>query len=101
MLTLKGRAAVVTGAAAGIGFAIAKMFAENGMQVAILDINGEKAQTAAEELTASGGDAVGIPCDVSDVSSIREAVERRPRAFRASTCSSTRPASFRPRTSRK
>lgn len=66
LLTLTGRTAVVTGSAQGIGFAIAKMMCENGMKVAIVDLNGEKAAASAAALCEAGGQAMSVACNVSD-----------------------------------
>jgi len=65
--------AVVTGAARGIGSAIAGRLALDGLAVAVLDIDGGGAAERAAEIAATtGGTAVGIACDVAD----REAVAR-------------------------
>ncbi|MCE3550900.1 3-oxoacyl-ACP reductase FabG [Pseudonocardia sp. RS11V-5] len=61
MELLAGRAAVVTGGAAGIGLAIARTFAANGASVVIGDRDGEAAETAAKEL---GDRVTGVACDV-------------------------------------
>lgn len=68
-LDLRGRNAVVTGAASGLGFAIAQRFVESGANVVIWDINGEAANAAAKTL---GGFA--IASDVSDADSVTQAV---------------------------
>ena len=68
--TFKGRVAVVTGAAQGIGFHSAKKLCENGMKVAFVDLNEEKVKQMAAAAAEAGGEAVGIACDVSDESSI-------------------------------
>lgn len=59
---LKGRTAVITGAAQGIGFEIARLFAENGANIVIGDIDGNGALEAADRLDSS---AIGVPCDVT------------------------------------
>jgi len=68
-LDLRGRNAVVTGGASGLGFAIAQRFVASGAHVVIWDINGEAAKAAAKAL---GGSAVAA--DVSDADSVMEAV---------------------------
>jgi 3-oxoacyl-[acyl-carrier protein] reductase len=57
--------AVVTGAAQGIGAATARRLAADGMNVALLDLNHDKADEVAEELRAAGHDAVALACDVT------------------------------------
>jgi 3-oxoacyl-[acyl-carrier protein] reductase len=73
-----GRIAVVTGAARGIGLAIATRFADEGASVAVLDLDEGQAAAAAAGLTATGGDQrhLGLACDVSDAGSVQAAVDR-------------------------
>ncbi len=73
---LDGRLAVVTGAGAGIGRAIAATLAGNGAAVAIADVNVEAAQQVAAELRASGGTAAAFEVDVAAEDSVR-ALQRR------------------------
>lgn len=65
-LRLDGKTAAITGAASGIGLAIARVFASAGAFVHILDLNAEKAQTAAVEISAGGGKAAAKGCDLAD-----------------------------------
>lgn len=67
---LAGRSAIVTGAAQGIGNAIVKRLAEEGADVAILDVSGEGAQKAAAEI---GGTAIGVQGDVSNAADVERA----------------------------
>jgi len=65
MARLQSRTAIVTGAAGGIGHAIALRLAEEGANVAIADINGSSAQEAAEEFRQRGLSAIGVGQDVT------------------------------------
>lgn len=66
---LEGKTAVVTGAAQGIGKAIAKRIAEDGARVVIADMNGEGAKAAAADI---GHGARGVACDVSNEAQVGE-----------------------------
>ena len=69
-LGIDGKIAVVTGAAGGIGKAIAAAFREAGCKVAVLDINRDAARAVAAEL---GKDALAIGCDVTSADSVSAA----------------------------
>lgn len=64
-MQLAGRAAIVTGAAQGIGAAVARAYAAEGARVALVDLAGDRAEAAAAALRAQGADALGIGCDVA------------------------------------
>lgn len=74
------RVAIVTGGATGIGGAIARRLAADGVRVLIADINDELATENADRIRSDGGTAVAIYADVADHSSIRamisDAVDR-------------------------
>jgi 2-hydroxycyclohexanecarboxyl-CoA dehydrogenase len=69
-----GRVAVVTGAASGMGLAIAQRLAGSGHRVAVLDLDGVAAERAAEELRGSGAQALGIAADVADRGAVNRAL---------------------------
>jgi NAD(P)-dependent dehydrogenase (short-subunit alcohol dehydrogenase family) len=74
LLSLEGRRAVVTGGAKGIGYAIAKRFAEAGAQVVIGDV--KEAQSAAADLAASfAGRVHGVVADVTQAESVKALAE--------------------------
>ena len=68
---LSGKIALITGAARGIGRAIAKAYVQEGAKVAICDINIERAKITAQEI---GGSAIAIEMDVTRQDSIDEAI---------------------------
>jgi len=70
---LIGEVAVVTGAAQGIGAAIARKFAEHGARVALADRQFEKVQVVAAEIVASGGAAQAFEVDISQPDSLNAA----------------------------
>lgn len=70
------RTAVITGGAKGIGFAVAQSFIQKGYFVALLDNNPALAEQAASQLDSSGISAISCQCDVADVASIREAMQK-------------------------
>jgi len=71
-----GRVAVVTGAASGMGLAIARNLAARGDRVGLLDLQGEVAQRAAESLREAGATAIGVEADVTDRSAVDAALEK-------------------------
>jgi 3-oxoacyl-[acyl-carrier protein] reductase len=76
MQTLHERVAVVTGGAAGVGFGIAEVLAQEEARVVILDRDGTSAERAVAALTAAGHDAFAVEADVVDRGSVDRAVER-------------------------
>lgn len=74
-MLLAGKVAVISGAASprGIGLATARLFAEHGAKVAILDLDGAAARDAASEL---GAEHRGFACDVTDPAACKEAARQ-------------------------
>jgi NAD(P)-dependent dehydrogenase (short-subunit alcohol dehydrogenase family) len=74
MSDFSDKTAFVTGAASGIGLAIATRLAADGAKVVLGDLNAEGAEAAAAELQSNGGTAFGLRVDVSDPSSVDAAI---------------------------
>ena len=77
-MRLQGRVALVTGAASGFGAGIARRFAAEGAQVALLDINGDGAREIAAE---AGHGAIGLTCDVTKGADVDQALQATLKAF--------------------
>jgi NAD(P)-dependent dehydrogenase (short-subunit alcohol dehydrogenase family) len=75
MERLAGRIALVTGAASGIGKAIAEALAREGAGIAVADINLTQAETVAQQLRDAGRDAIAVPVDLRAEDEVRRAVE--------------------------
>ncbi|MDP6071740.1 MAG: SDR family NAD(P)-dependent oxidoreductase [SAR202 cluster bacterium] len=71
MRVFKGKVAVVTGAASGIGLAMASRFAHEGMKVVLADVEDDALDAAVSDLKESEYDVMGVVTDVSDADSIR------------------------------
>lgn len=81
MNRLTAKAAFVTGAGSGIGKAIAQLFAAEGAQVAVADIDGDRAARTAASIVEAGGSAVALTCDVTAAASIDAAFAATAEAF--------------------
>jgi 2-dehydro-3-deoxy-D-gluconate 5-dehydrogenase len=75
LVSLTNKKALVTGGAMGIGFAISHRLAEAGATVAIIDVNEEKGQKAAQVLIESGYRAFFLRCDVSREEEVKNTTE--------------------------
>ena len=80
-MRLIDKSAIVTGAASGIGKDIAIVFAREGAKVAIADLNKEAADATANEIRASGGEAIGVAMDVTDEQAVNAGVAATVAAF--------------------
>lgn len=75
MQDFEGRVAVVTGAASGIGLAMATRFAEEGMKVVLADIQLDALNAAVSQMQKAGHDVTGVRTDVSQVDQVQELAE--------------------------
>jgi NAD(P)-dependent dehydrogenase (short-subunit alcohol dehydrogenase family) len=78
---LRGKQALVTGAASGIGRAIAELFAREGAAVTVVDLNASMGQATAEAITAPGGRALFIQADVTRAQDCQRVVKETVQAF--------------------
>ncbi|MFE3168990.1 SDR family oxidoreductase [Streptomyces sp. NPDC059224] len=78
---LSGRTAVVTGAASGIGAAVALRLAARGARVALLARRADRLETVVEKIRAGGGQALAVVADVTDDASVRAAADAVHEAF--------------------
>ncbi|GBE63847.1 3-oxoacyl-ACP reductase [Mycobacterium sp. MFM001] len=73
-MRFRGKTAVITGGAIGLGRAFARALTAEGADVAIIDIDTETAERTAAELTAQGARVIAVPCDVGDEQQVDTAV---------------------------
>jgi NAD(P)-dependent dehydrogenase (short-subunit alcohol dehydrogenase family) len=76
MVALSGRAALITGAARGIGRATAALFADQGARVLIADVNADAGRSTADEIRSNGGEAWFQEADVSSSSDVDRLVAK-------------------------
>jgi len=80
-MKLLNKVAIVTGAASGIGFAIALRFAKEGAKVVIADLNQDASTAAVTEIQNQGGHAISVCVDVSDEYQVKAAIEKTLQTF--------------------
>lgn len=81
MLSMAGKVTVVTGAASGIGYVTAELFAEMGAAVALIDVEEERGVHAAKKIRATGGKAAFFQCNVTSNVDCKKTVKAIQREF--------------------
>ena len=81
MKEFEGRSAVITGAASGIGYALAEKFAEEKMNVVLADIEQEALDAAVNKISNLGVEAIGIQVDVMDKQAVSHLADESIKAF--------------------
>ena len=80
-LDLNGKTAVLTGAGGALAGSIARALAKEGVNISIWDISEENGRNTAESITAEGGKAVTVKCDVTDPEAVNRATNETVKAF--------------------
>src|SRR5262245_64798002 len=73
---MSDKVAVVTGAARGIGAAVAAKLAADGLAVAVVDLDESACKDTVDRIVSAGGKAIGVGADVSDAAAVQAASER-------------------------
>ena len=76
LFDLSGQVALITGSTKGIGLATAHAMAEAGAKVVISSRKAEVCETVANDIAAKGGEAVAIPCNISEDAAVEELVAK-------------------------
>ncbi len=74
--SIAGHVAIVTGAASGMGRATARLFADEGARLGLLDINDQQLDEVAAEIKAAGGEVLTVSVDLADRDQVVRAVEQ-------------------------
>jgi NAD(P)-dependent dehydrogenase (short-subunit alcohol dehydrogenase family) len=80
-MRLEGKVALVTGSTRGIGRTIAEMFAEEGAKVVLSGRSADKGEKNAQRIRDAGGEAIFVPLDVADETSVQAAVAATVEAY--------------------
>ncbi|WP_420006411.1 SDR family oxidoreductase [Arenibacterium sp. LLYu02] len=70
-MTLEGKVSIITGAASGIGEEVARVYADAGCKVAMIDFDKERLERVAKEIEADGGEVLPIYADVTEEDTVR------------------------------
>jgi 3-oxoacyl-[acyl-carrier protein] reductase len=70
-MKLKDKVAVITGAGRNIGEAIAHRLAQEGAKIAVVDLEGARAEKVADDIKAAGGEAIGLTANVADEDAVK------------------------------
>jgi 3-oxoacyl-[acyl-carrier protein] reductase len=81
MKRLENKTAIITGAAAGIGESIARLFASEGASLVLCDVAMEPLQKVAESIKGEDGEAIAVKCDVSDEDDVKNMVKAAMAAY--------------------
>jgi NAD(P)-dependent dehydrogenase (short-subunit alcohol dehydrogenase family) len=81
MQEFDGRTAVITGGASGIGLAMGELFAAEGMNVVLADIEEAALDHAVARVTAAGAKCIGVPTDVANAEAVQHLADRAVEAF--------------------
>lgn len=81
MSDLKDKSIIITGAAGGIGAAIARALAQDGARIVVADLSEAAATKVANEITAAGGTAIAVPVDVRERPQVRALIDKAVEAF--------------------
>jgi NAD(P)-dependent dehydrogenase (short-subunit alcohol dehydrogenase family) len=76
MSKLENKVAIVTGAASGMGEAIAQLFAQEGARVVVADLKQSEIDNVVNSITTKGGKAIGVICDVAKEDEVRKLIDK-------------------------
>lgn len=74
-MSFKGRVAIITGAASGMGLLSAQELAKDGAKIVLVDINAAAVEAASEGIRKSGGEAIGLQVDIRKFDEVQKAAE--------------------------
>ena len=81
MKEFKGKVAVITGGASGIGRAMAERFAEEGMRIVLADVEVDSLEKTAAEMRAEGAQVLALVCDVSKKEDVKRLADEAVKAY--------------------